>query len=165
MNETKRATGFVSELVRIVKSVGDTSGCPGGDLGVEANITRDNRVVNRSEGLAQHELHRDEVLFGVTANFERANDVRMNEPRDEATFVQEHLEHLLVADIVTNDLERDDGWNVGEVLARSDLAPEVHGAHSAARDFGDDLPLTKTRWTERPARPRRGMRHGFHILQ
>jgi hypothetical protein len=166
MHEAERLSArFIGELVSIVKRVGHTCSRPRGDLGIESNITRDDGIVDRGEGLAEHELHRDEVLLSVTTNFERANDVRMNEPRNETAFLQKHLEHLLVPNIVTNDLERDDRRNVGEVLARSDLASEIDGAHSTARDFGDDLPLTKTRRTERPARPRRGMRHGFLILQ
>ena len=107
--------------------------------------------MDRAERLAEHQLHRDEILLGFAADLERADDVRMDQPREQPSFVEEHLhEPIVLGDVVAHDLQRD---HAGEVGIGIEATTEVDGAHSAAGDLRDHLPLTEARRTVRAGSP------------
>ncbi len=134
---------LVGELVRVVERVSHAGRGPGSDLRAEPDATRGDRVVNRGEGLAEHQLHRDEVLLRVGADLEGPHDARMDEPLDQLSLLQEHLDEARIGrGVVARDLQRDHVRRIGRGV---DAATEVDGAHPAARDLRDDLPLPEAR--------------------
>ncbi len=138
MDERERSAVLIGEIVGVVKGVGRPGRRPRRDVGAEPNVPRGDRVLDGGKGLAEHQLHRDVVLLGVAAHLEGADDVRMGQARDQLPLLEEHLEHALVhPHVMASDLQRDDLIAV----PRLDAAPEVDGAHAAAGDLRDHLPL------------------------
>src|SRR5262249_32655486 len=134
---------------------------PRRDVGIEPHVSLCERVVDRRERLAEHQLHRDELLLAITTNLEGARDVWMDEPRDELSLFEKHFEQAIVpAHVMTHDLQRDDRWGVRLEIHRN-ATTEINRAHTSASDLRDHFPMPQACRTERARCPRRRMRHGF----
>ena len=138
VHDAERRPVEVGELVRVLEA--------GEQLAedLQLHVRRERRAGGRRpspdaiERATVQVVHRHEVAIAFVPDLVRLDDVRVVEARREAGLVEEHREERRILDEVRLQLLHDDEL----VKAPRPLRHrEVHDAHPAARNLGDELVL------------------------